>query len=50
MLWNFSIQDAKKNTHMFQVTIKMQTVFQAAPSELTSQLRMWLIGDRLSHN
>lgn len=28
--------------------LKIQTVFQAAPSELTSQLRIWLIGDRLA--
>lgn len=33
-----------------KVTLKIQTVFQTAPSELISQLRIWLIGDRFSHN
>lgn len=43
VMWNFSIQDAKKkkkkNTHISfvsKVTLKVQTVFQAAPSEQTS--------------
>lgn len=42
VMWNFSIQDAQKtqtNTHVSfvsKVTLKVQTVFQAAPSEQTS--------------